>query len=197
MQKWSNNGISLLAAALAPADTTVLITGAHDSRFPVIVAPDFMECTIENSAGSLEIVKVTAHAASSGAFTVARGQQGTTALNWVIGDLIELRATALEMAAWEQDIDDLQSTRVLRASESGYSGTHDWSAATITTLATKLKISGSPVDPTDAMSLGSVQALISGGGTPANIYIWSLGSGPAARFSLERAERRARQLTFA
>ena len=57
--------------------------------------------------------------------------------------------------------------------------------------------SGNAINPGDLCNLPTVQALITGGGTPANIPIWSLGEAPAAKFSLERAVRRSRQLTYA
>ena len=127
-QLFANNGYSTLSSAINTSDVTLFIAAGHGSRFPVVAAPDFCFVSLENASGNIEVVKVTAHSAGSTALTIVRAQQGTTARSWAIGDLVELRATAAEMAAWESDIDSLQATRALKAGDS-YTGAHDFSGA--------------------------------------------------------------------
>jgi hypothetical protein len=60
--------------------------------FPTISAGTYFYATLTDSSNNLEIVKVTGR--SSDSLTVLRGQEGTTALAYAAGDLIELRITA-------------------------------------------------------------------------------------------------------
>lgn len=132
-QIWGNNAISTLAASLASGDTTVFIQPAHGARFPVVAAPDTCYCTLEDAAGVIEIVKVTAHTAAASSLTVVRAQQGTAAAAFIIGDICELRLTAAELSAFETDIDTLYATKANKAGDT-YTGTHDFSGATAVAL---------------------------------------------------------------
>lgn len=78
-----------------------------------------------------------------------------------------------------------------------YSGTHDFSGASVSlgaaTMTADVAAGGhkitdlaNPTNPSDAANLQTVQALISGGGTPANIPITSLGKGTATANQLIR-----------
>ena len=197
MRKWSNNGVSLLSASMAPGDTTLLINALHGSRFPAIAAPDTMDLTLQDAAGNIEVMSVTAHTAGSGTFTVARAQQGTTARSWASGDLVECRPTEGAFSSWEQDIDDLQASRALKGGET-YAGTHDFSAATLLKLcaallaadldagAKKIVNLANAVNAGDAVNLATAQALLSGGGTPASIPVTSLGVGSAVAGQMVR-----------
>ena len=132
-QIFSNNSTSTISAGLLIGDTTLFIQPGQGGRFPVVVAPDFSAGTLEDASGNIEVVKVTAHAANSTAFTVVRAQQGTAARAYAIGDLFEMRMTALEATTWEADIDGLQTSRVLKAGDA-YTGAHDFSGASSVSL---------------------------------------------------------------
>lgn len=138
-QIFSNNAASTLSAGLEAVDTTIFIQPGQGGRFPVIASPNFCYCTLENASGVLEVVKVTAHTANATALTVVRAQQGTTAAPWAIGDLFELRPTAVEAQAWENDIDDLEATRSRHAGQA-YTGTHNFSGATEVSLPSNTSI---------------------------------------------------------
>lgn len=128
-QLFVNNGNSTLSAALGTGDTTLFVAAGHGSRFPAVAAPDFCFVTLEDASGNIEIIKVTAHTAGNTSMTIVRAQQGTTARTWGIGDLVELRATASEMTAWEA----MQTSKATRAGDT-YTGTHDFSGASGVTL---------------------------------------------------------------
>lgn len=132
-QIFANNATSTLSAAATLSDTSIFVQPAHGSRFPIVTAPDFCYCTLENAAGAIEIVKVTAHTSGASALTVVRAQQGTTARAWAIGDLFDLRLTAAEAAAWEADIDSLVASLAGKADTTGetYTGTHDFSGGIV------------------------------------------------------------------
>lgn len=123
-----NNGFSTLSASISAGDVTLFIQPGHGSRFPVVTGGDELDITLEDAAGNVEVVTCTAHAANATAFTVTRGQQGTTARAYAIGDLVEARLTAAALASFEADIDGLQATRSLRGGDT-YAGTHDFSGA--------------------------------------------------------------------
>lgn len=129
-QLYSNNAQSTLSASSTSTDTTLFIQPGHGARFPVISGADFFYVTLENAVGNIEICRVTAHSSNSTSMTVQRAQQGTTALAWASGDLIELRATAAELTGFETDIDALDATRARFAGQT-YSGTHDFRSATV------------------------------------------------------------------
>jgi hypothetical protein len=132
-QIFTNNAISTLASPLGLSDTAMSIAPGTGSRWPVIAAPDFAFTTLEDAAGNIEIVKITAHTSGSTTFTIERAQQGTAARAYSIGDLVELRLTRAEMTAWEADIDDLEATRSRHAGQV-YTGAHDFGAASGVTL---------------------------------------------------------------
>jgi len=67
----------------------------HGDRFPVVASPDVAYVTLENSAGTREIIKITARASGADAMTVTRGEDGTTATTWSIGDAVEQRLPAI------------------------------------------------------------------------------------------------------
>lgn len=142
-QVFVNNGVSTLAANVAAADTTIFIQAGHVARFPTIAAPDYCFVTLENAAGALEIVKVTAHGAASASLTVVRGQQGTTALDWLTGDLVELRLTKDELNRFER--------AALRDGDT-YSNTHDFLNATL-----KVK---TPTTPFEAATKSFVESFL-------------------------------------
>lgn len=130
-QIFANNATSTLSATLTSGGTSLLVQPGHGARFPTIAGTDFAYCTLEDSSGNVEIVKVTAHAASAQAFTIERAQQGTTARAWAVGDLFELRFTAEEANGWSSDIAALQSSRSIKTGQA-YSGAHDFTGATVT-----------------------------------------------------------------
>ena len=92
----SNNATGTLASSINAAATTVLLTSGQGQLFPQPTAPDFFYVTLVNAAGAQEIVKVTARATD--ALTVQRGQEGTTAAAWAVGDKVENRLTAATLA---------------------------------------------------------------------------------------------------
>lgn len=92
--KARNNAYSTLAGSITDVATTLSVAAGHGDRFPVIAGADHTYCTLENAAGTREIIKITARAAAADAMTIVRAQEGTTAVAWNAGDTLELRFTA-------------------------------------------------------------------------------------------------------
>jgi len=90
--KLTNNAISQLASSVTTADTSIALKTGDGSKFPTLVAGDYFPATISKPDGTFEIVKCTAR--SGDTLTVTRAQEGTTALAFTAGTLIELRLTA-------------------------------------------------------------------------------------------------------
>lgn len=90
--KIKNNSSSLLAVGLSAVDVTATVASGEGSLFPTLSVGEYFYATLENSIGSIEIVKVTAR--TSDAMTIVRAQEGTTAQIWAGGDVIDLRITA-------------------------------------------------------------------------------------------------------
>lgn len=133
MQLWKNNAISVLSASINAGDTTIFVQPAHGSRFPVVVAPDFAFITIEDAAGNVEILKITAHTSGASSMTVVRAQQGTTARSFIIGDLAEMRITAQDFTGFGDSIADLYAIKANKAGDT-HTGVHDFSGATAVAL---------------------------------------------------------------
>ena len=74
MQLFSNNSKGTVGTALTNVATSLVLTTGHGARFPAVVAPDFFLATLSDGT-NIEIVKVTAHTASSDTFTIARAQE--------------------------------------------------------------------------------------------------------------------------
>lgn len=90
--KITNNAYAILAAGAASSDTSITLTAGQGARFPTLGASDFFYATLVDTGNNLEIVKCTARV--SDVLTVVRGQDGTTARNYIVGDRIEIRPVA-------------------------------------------------------------------------------------------------------
>lgn len=95
-QKFANNASSLLAASIDDVETTIQVDSGYGALFPNPGADEYFVIALENSAGDIEICKVTAR--STDLFTVVRGWEGTLAQSWTNGvTRVELRNTAGSM----------------------------------------------------------------------------------------------------
>lgn len=90
-----NNAYATLAGALAAGDTAISVQTGKGALFAV-TAPDYTYATLEDASGNNEVVKITARAGD--VLTVVRGQDGTTARTWNVGDIIECRPCAAAFA---------------------------------------------------------------------------------------------------
>ena len=91
--KLKDNAASSLAASLAAGDTMVSVLAGHGARFPVLVAGDWFPLAVQNVAGAIEYMRVTARAGD--VMTVVRG----AALDFDAGDLVFLPMTVAALNA--------------------------------------------------------------------------------------------------
>jgi microcystin-dependent protein len=88
----SNNAASLLAADITELSATMSVTPGEGILFPDPGAGEHFYCTIVDTDGNMEIVKVTDR--TFDVFTILRAQEDTLAKPFVAGARVELRVTA-------------------------------------------------------------------------------------------------------
>jgi len=89
---FSNNARTTLATGCASGDTTLNVTSSSTFPAPTTASGNWFYACLQDAFANLEIVKVTNVTGS--AWTVTRAIGGTTALAFVAGSVVELRATA-------------------------------------------------------------------------------------------------------
>ena len=107
--QWANNATSVVANAggLAAGGTSLTVTAGQGDRFPAVATPHYFMVTLVDTSGNREIVKVTTRVALSNTMTIVRAQEGTSARDFPIGSLVELRVTknALDYLSKSADIE--------------------------------------------------------------------------------------------
>lgn len=99
---FANSAKGKLNAGIAAAATAFTLQGGQGALFPTTATGKTFSVTAIDSAGAKEVIKVTTHAAGSDTFAVVvRGQEGTTPLDLLAGDKIELRLTAAALAEFD------------------------------------------------------------------------------------------------
>jgi hypothetical protein len=96
-QKFTNNASTTLGSAAGSSDTTMTVATGTGGEFPALSGGDYFVATLWAAGNTTgvpnEIVKVTARVGDT--MTVVRGQEGTTAQAWSVGDTFALYPTAL------------------------------------------------------------------------------------------------------
>jgi hypothetical protein len=95
VMKFTNNATSTLASGITSSATSLTVATGNGTLFPTLGGSDYFFCTLANTSGTVEIVKVTAR--STDTFTVTRGQDGTSGVAWNSGDKVELRLVAASL----------------------------------------------------------------------------------------------------
>ena len=87
---WADNAATVLANSISPTSGTINVQSGTGSKFPTIVSGSTYFRIVLTSATTpnlvIEVMVVTAKAGDT--FTVLRGQEGTTAQSWAVGDLV-------------------------------------------------------------------------------------------------------------
>lgn len=97
----SNNATSTLASDITSGATSLSVQSGDAAKFPSPTGTDWFPLTVVKADGTLEIMKCTAR--SGAVLTVARGEEGTTAVAFSAGDRIDLRLTAGAIAQIQAD----------------------------------------------------------------------------------------------
>lgn len=88
-----NNAYSTLLVGINSTATSISLAVGTGARFPAasVASGNYFYVTLLDTSNNLEIVKVTNR--TNDTLTVVRGQDGTTARSFVLGDRVELRVT--------------------------------------------------------------------------------------------------------
>jgi hypothetical protein len=151
---YANNAASRLAASITNVATSFSVTAGHGARFPAISGGDYFYATLMDSAGNLEVVKVTARATDT--FTVQRAQEGTTARAYAVNDIVELRITKLMLDDFKTD-------------------TRAGNATTATTLQTARTINGVSFNGSANITVADATKLPLAGGTMTGAITFAAG----------------------
>jgi hypothetical protein len=94
--RFKNMAFCTLAVGVGPTDLTLSLEATKGALFPSPTGGDYFFAALEADNGDFEIVKCTARTGDS--LTVVRGQDGTTAMTFDAGAVVEMRicAAALE-----------------------------------------------------------------------------------------------------
>lgn len=113
MIKFTNNASANLATSINTSVTAIAVAAGQGAYFPALSVGQYFYATLIDSSNNLEIVKVTGRSVDT--LTVVRGQDGTTARNYIAGDKLELRpvAAALEAIGSGENIEDLPAGTTL------------------------------------------------------------------------------------
>ena len=106
--KLKNNAIGYLASAISASDVTASLTAGNGAAFPSLGAGEYFYATITATSGVYEVVKVTSRATDT--LSITRAQEGTSAIAFAAGALVELRVTAQAVTdAIADQIDTLEA----------------------------------------------------------------------------------------
>src|SRR5438128_6966856 len=113
-QLYGNNAKSTLLLSIASTDTVFSVVTGDGAKFPVIGnSQQYFLITLE-SAGIIEICRVTARISDT--LTVVRGQESTAPGSFPSGTLVQMRVTAgsmAQMARLTDRLGDISSVDVL------------------------------------------------------------------------------------
>ncbi len=123
---YANNAAGTLASGITNAATSLTLNAGQAALFPAPTPPQVFYVTLTDAATQtlIEIVKVTA--VSGNVFSIARAQDGTSALSWNTNDIVSQRAIRLEMQGWENAAEGLfgaQNVAVTPSTTLGIVGT--------------------------------------------------------------------------
>lgn len=148
VMKFANNATTKLAAGINTSVTSLDVTAGTGALFPTLGGGDYFYCTLANTTGGIEIIKVTAR--STDTFTIVRGQDGTTAGSWLLNDTVELRLVAASL----NDLPKLDEANTFSQAQTFSSTTTTAGRVTNTvgTVSGPWTTAGRPGTPTDGLT---------------------------------------------
>ena len=125
--KLRNNVSTTLQASILSTDLTMTVPTGKGALWDDCVSPDYGYTTIMDTAGTVfEVVKVTARSGDS--LTIARAQDGTSAVGWSAGSVVERRLNAA--AIKESKVDSATAADSATSSSTAAEGTNSTAIAT-------------------------------------------------------------------
>lgn len=99
---FSNFGQTILASPVGPSDTSITVRPGDGGKFPSPTGGDYFVIVITDDATKENHEVMHGTARSGDTITVVRGQEGTAAQNWLVGDIVQCANTAGTMSALYQ-----------------------------------------------------------------------------------------------
>lgn len=99
---FANDASATLAAPISNSATVVNLASGTGAEFPSPSAGQQFALTFNDAATGLLVEIVYCTSRTGDALTITRGQEGTTAQNWLAGDLAASLITAGNLAAMQQ-----------------------------------------------------------------------------------------------
>lgn len=166
--KFTNFAVTTLASGISAASTSLSVVLGTGAAFPTLAGGDYFYATLIQSSTVREVVKVTAR--SSDTFTITRAQEGTTALIFGAGTVIELRLTAAALTDASLITTALGYTPYNATNPSGYTT----NLGTVTSVSGTGTVSGltltGSVTSSGSLTLGGTLSLTSAQVTTALTY---------------------------
>jgi hypothetical protein len=154
----ANNASSFLPSQVNNSQTGIVLTPGDGAKFPDPQAGEWFPVTLFRSNGSaLEICRCTGR--SGDTLTVVRGQEGTIATTFEVGDKVDLRLTALavvDVAPHVHDAGDID-TGTLPVARGG-TGVNSSTGTGSAVLSNSPSLAGTPTVPQAAPGNNSGQA---------------------------------------
>ncbi|NBQ80285.1 MAG: hypothetical protein EBT99_17080, partial [Betaproteobacteria bacterium] len=97
---FANNAVSTLAASITSSALSFSVAAGDGNLFPLPLAGEYYLVTLTNTAGSIEIVKVTAR--TGDVMSLERGADQSSPRAWAAGDRVELRLTRAALGEFVQ-----------------------------------------------------------------------------------------------
>lgn len=123
--QFTNDARATLATGITDVDVSLTVSSGDGASFPLVTSPDTFYITLENIVtGVFEVCLVTSHEGGTpDTFTITRGQDNTTAVAWVAGDLVELRVCAAVLDSFEGHDHDATYAALVHNHDSTYINT--------------------------------------------------------------------------
>lgn len=106
---WANNASSTLAAGISNSATSLTLVTGTGAKFPQIGSGQYFKLTLNDAATGLVYEIMHCTAISGDTLTVVRGQEGTSAVAWLEGDLAANIVTAGTLSALVQSGNSVNS----------------------------------------------------------------------------------------
>jgi hypothetical protein len=107
----NNRARGTLAAAVSASDYTITLQTGEGDLFPTLGVSDHFYATLLAPSGAYEIVRVTSRVGDS--LIAVRAAEGTSALNFPAGSVVEQRITAASIVDAATDAADTSTTALL------------------------------------------------------------------------------------
>ena len=120
-QLFANNAASAMLNNISNVALSLQLVASGGTKFPAITGGDYFLVTLSKVAGGtetdIEVVRVTARVGD--VLTIVRAQEGTTALAYLAGDLVQLRVTAATHTTLEAHVNNVANPHATTKAQVG------------------------------------------------------------------------------